>query len=452
MKGIYMDTRKTVAFHNLGCKVNTYELDAVSELFTSKGYETVAFDEKADYYVVNTCSVTNIADRKSRQMLSRAKKNNPDAVVIAIGCYVETRDEALLKEEGVDICIGNNLKGKTVEILENYLDSQNAHIYKDDLTSTEYENLDITESAEHTRAFIKVQDGCNQFCSYCIIPFARGRVRSRKAEDVCTEIQRLAEKGYREFIITGIHLSSYGTDFVYEQKKADQFAPDILLELLKSINSIPGVARIRLGSLEPRIITEHFVGELKKLDKLCHHFHLSLQSGSETVLKRMNRHYSASDYLESVRLLKASFDNPAITTDVIVGFPGETEEEFCETLEFTEKCGFYEMHIFKYSKRQGTVAAALKEQLTEKEKTERSHRLESLEKKMTAAYRELYKGKKAEVLFEEQKDIDGSRYWVGFTREYIKVACQSELINEGQVLSVMLGDYINNDYMKATPL
>ena len=452
---------KTVAFHNLGCKVNTYELDAMAELFENKGYKTVDFNEKADVYVINTCSVTNIADRKSRQMLSKARKTNQNALIIAVGCYVETREEELLKNERINICIGNNKKSKIVEIVEEYFETkpnidsnpekENCYeetiIVKDLDANSLYDDMKISKSEEHTRAFIKIQDGCNQFCSYCIIPYARGRVRSRKQDDIIEEIKRLVGAGYKEFVITGIHLSSYGSDFIYEKQKADQFAPDLLLGLLSQIDEIAGVERIRLGSLEPRIITEEFAVKLKKIKKLCAHFHLSLQSGSQSVLERMNRHYSAEEYYEKVKILKNVFKHPAITTDVIVGFPGETICEFEESKAFAEKCGFYEMHIFKYSVRKGTVAAGMKEQLTEKEKTDRSHILEEMEKKMSGAFREWYIGKKQKVLFEEEKNIDGKRYMVGFTEEYVKVACEDTGIISNSIETVKIVGRLNEMFM-----
>lgn len=429
---------KKVAFHNLGCKVNSYELDAMQELFLNKGYKVVDFDTEADVYVVNTCSVTNIADRKSRQMLSKARKNNPEAVIVAVGCYVETREEELLKEEQIDLCIGNNKKGSIVNILEKFLEERESKIVKDQNIDDVYETISIADTSGHTRAFIKVQDGCNQFCTYCIIPFARGRARSRKKEDVLSEIKSLTLKGYSEFVITGIHLSSYGSDFVYEKKQADQFCPDLLMDLIKSIADISGVKRIRLGSLEPRIMSEEFVKELSSIDKICPHFHLSLQSGCDATLKRMNRHYSAREYEDTVHRIREYFNHPAITTDVIVGFPGETEDEFEECRQFLDRIKFFELHIFKYSKRHGTVAATLPNQLTEAQKTERSHILEALDEKNTAEYKNYYLGKNVSVLFEEKKNIDGKEYWVGHTKEYIKIKKEMSGNHTGDIMDILV--------------
>jgi len=458
---------KKVAFHNLGCKVNSYELDAMAELFERRGYVAVPFGEATDVCVINTCSVTNIADRKSRQMLSKARKMSPDAVVIAVGCYVQTREEELLRNEGIDLCIGNNKKGQIIEILEEFLDAREqskagaadksdidgAVIIKDSDMDAKYEDISITKSASHTRCFIKVQDGCNQFCSYCIIPFARGRVRSRKPGDVVAEITKLAGNGFKEFVITGIHLSSYGSDFVYEKQKADQFCPEKLLELLEAINDIEGVERIRLGSLEPRIVTDEFTARLSKLDKICPHFHLSLQSGSAATLKRMNRHYTKEEYLANCGILRKYFEHPAITTDVIVGFPGETEEEFLESRDFLKEVDFYETHIFKYSKRQGTVAASMPDQLTEKVKSERSDVLEELEKQMTRGFREYYIRKEEAVLFEEEKEIGGKTYMVGHTKEYVKVAVEvgsenTSIISANDILMVEIEDFLTDEYMR----
>lgn len=452
---------KKISFHNLGCKVNTYELDAMAELFAKRGYQEVPWGEPADVCVINTCSVTNIADRKSRQMLSKARKQSPDAIVIAVGCYVQTREEELLKNEGIDLCIGNNKKGQIVEILEEFLNSRdNSQVIKEDAAvivkdadmDKKYDDMSISKSTSHTRCFVKVQDGCNQFCSYCIIPFARGRVRSRKQEDVIAEIKKLVENGFKEFVITGIHLSSYGSDFVYEKQKADQFCPEKLLELLEAINDIEGVERIRLGSLEPRIVTDEFTARLSKIEKICPHFHLSLQSGSAATLKRMNRHYTKEEYLANCQILRKYFEHPAITTDVIVGFPGETEEEFIESRDFLKEVDFYETHIFKYSKRQGTVAATMPGQLTEKVKSERSDVLEELEKEMTRNFREYYIGKEEAVLFEEEKEIDGKTYMVGHTKEYVKVALEvgsenASTISANDILMINIEGFLADEYM-----
>ena len=420
---------KSVALHNLGCKVNAYEIDVMQQMLQEKGYKIVPFDEQADIYIVNTCSVTNIADRKSRQMLHQAKKRNPQAVVVAVGCYVQTGTEAVLKDEGVDLCIGNNRKKDLVSILEAYFEEQDKTIHDTtviDINHTaEYEEMMLTKTAEHTRAYIKIQDGCNQFCSYCIIPYARGRVRSRKMEDILAEVGGLVENGYQEIVLTGIHISSYGIDFSGET--ASNGMPKYtgkskLLDLIKEIHKVEGLKRIRLGSLEPRIISEEFALELSKLKKVCPHFHLSLQSGCNATLKRMNRHYSAEEYYEKVELLRRVYEKPALSTVVIGGFPGETGEEFKETERFLGKICFYEMHVFKYSKRQGTPAATMENQVPDGLKQERSARLLEMEREQSKEFRERMIGKTAEVLFEEAKVIDGETYQIGHTVEYIKVA------------------------------
>lgn len=420
---------KSVALHNLGCKVNAYEIDVMQQMLQEKGYKIVSFDEQADIYIVNTCSVTNIADRKSRQMLHQAKKRNPNAVVVAVGCYVQTGTEAVLKDEGVDLCIGNNKKKDLVSILEAYFEEQDKTIHDTtviDINHTaEYEEMTLTKTAEHTRAYIKIQDGCNQFCSYCIIPYARGRVRSRKMEDIVAEVRGIVRNGYREIVLTGIHISSYGIDFSGET--ASNGMPKYtgkskLLDLIKELHKIEDLKRIRVGSLEPRIISEEFATELSKLEKVCPHFHLSLQSGCNVTLKRMNRHYSAEEYYEKVELLRRVYEKPAITTDVIVGFPGETEEEFRETEQFLKKVCFYEMHVFKYSKRQGTPAATMENQVSDTVKQERSARLLEMEREQSKEFRKMKIGSMAEVLFEEAKVIDGETYQIGHTVEYIKVA------------------------------
>lgn len=403
---------KTVAYHNLGCKVNAYEMDAMLEALRQNGYEIVPFEEKADVYIVNTCTVTNIADRKSRQMLHKAKKTNPEGIVVAVGCYVQSDTQAVQADKSVDLIIGNNRKKDLISILENYFNGVVQENVIDINHTLEYEEMKLTTTGEHTRAYIKIQDGCNQFCTYCMIPYARGRVRSRQQADILEEIKGLAAAGYKEFVLTGIHISSYGAD--------------ALLELLHAIDEIPGVERIRLGSLEPRIVTEDFAKNLAGLKHLCPHFHLSLQSGCESVLKRMNRHYTPKEYLEGVARLRSAFAHPAITTDVIVGFPGETDEEFAETVQFVKKVDFYEMHIFKYSKRKGTKAAVMPNQVSESEKTKRSMVLQELEAQMSKKFREYYIGRKEQVLFEERKEIQGTAYFVGHTKEYVKVAVACE--------------------------
>lgn len=410
-----MSEMKTVAYHNLGCKVNSYEMDAMLQALRQKGYQIVPFDEKADIYIVNTCTVTNIADRKSRQMLHRAKKTNPEGIVVAVGCYVQSDAQAVETDSAVDLLIGNNRKKDLVEILESYLDGVSQEGVIDINHTSEYEEMRLTSTAEHTRAYIKIQDGCNQFCTYCMIPYVRGRVRSRAKQDVLAEVKGLVAAGYKEFVLTGIHISSYGMDFIEKQEES-------LLTLVQSIDAVKGVERIRLGSLEPRIVTETFAKSLAELGHICPHFHLSLQSGCETVLKRMNRHYTPEDYRNGVKLLREAFVHPAITTDVIVGFPGETEEEFETTRQFVETVGFYEMHIFKYSMRKGTKAAVMPGQVAETEKTRRSGVLQSIEQRDSREFRSYYIGRDVEVLFEERKMVAGREYWLGHTGEYVKVA------------------------------
>ncbi len=471
---------KNVALHNLGCKVNSYEMDVMQQILLEKGYQIVPFDQTADIYIVNTCTVTNIADRKSRQMLHRAKQLNPEAIVVAVGCYVQTGQETIEKDGCVDLAVGNNRKRDIAEILEEYLAGREEADQKEtcrggteqkeadqkgagrkethrgeteqketdqkgagrgetrrgqaflpqdktlhgttilDINHTEeYEEVTLKQTAEHTRAYIKIQDGCNQFCSYCAIPYARGRVRSRNPEDVMNEIRGLVAAGYKEVVLTGIHISSYGIDF--EGKKAYS-GESSLIDLIEKIHDIEGLERIRLGSLEPRIVTEEAAGRLGGLPKLCPHFHLSLQSGSDTVLKRMNRHYTTGEYYNGVEYLRRYFPRPAITTDIIVGFPGETEEEFRETEAFLERVHFYEMHIFKYSRREGTAAASMPAQVPEQIKTRRSNVLLALAKRQSTEFRRHYIGSGAEVLLEEEKEIEGTSYLIGHTRDYVKAA------------------------------
>ena len=405
---------RTAALHNLGCKVNSYETEAMQQLLEEAGYEIVSFHEKADVYIINTCSVTNIADRKSRQMLHRAKKQNPEAVVVAAGCYVQSAAEELKADLAVDVIIGNNKKQDLVPILEEYFKDRTDSSHVIEINEThEYERLSIHKIADHTRAFLKVQDGCNQFCSYCIIPYTRGRVRSRSPEEVVAEVRELAAAGYQEVVLTGIHLSSYGVDFKEEENEN-------LLSLIRQVHEVEGIRRIRLGSLEPRIITDDFAKALASMPKFCPHFHLSLQSGCDETLKRMNRHYTTEEYAAGCDILRRYFDNPAITTDVIVGFPGETEEEFEATKVFLERIGFYEMHIFKYSRRAGTRADRMPEQVPEQIKNVRSEALLLLEKQMSKAYRESFLGKKKTVLLEEKTEIGGRAYMIGHTMEYVK--------------------------------
>lgn len=431
---------KRAALHNLGCKVNSYETEAMQQLLETAGYVIVPFTEKADVYIINTCSVTNIADRKSRQMLHLAKKQNPEAVVVATGCYVQAAVKELEQDLAVDVIIGNNKKKDLIPILDAWFAEHKAQEHVIEIGEThEYEELSINRIADHTRAFIKVQDGCNQFCSYCIIPYTRGRVRSRKPEDVEQEVLNLVSNGYQEIVLTGIHLSSYGVDFPEEERFN-------LLGLMKRLHSIDGLKRIRLGSLEPRIITEDFAAELAGLEKICPHFHLSLQSGCDETLKRMNRRYTTKEYTDRCEILRRAFANPAITTDVIVGFPGETEEEFTRTRNYLEKVHFYEMHIFKYSRRAGTRAAVMPNQIPEPVKGQRSDVLLNLEQQMSKEYRQSFLGQKKSVLLEEKIVIDGAEYMIGHTKEYVKavVPYQEHLKNTmvKGVLERMLTDEI----------
>lgn len=451
---------RKAALHNLGCKVNAYETEAMQQLLEEAGYEIVSFQDQADVYVINTCSVTNVADKKSRQMLHRAKKMNPDAVVVAAGCYVQAAAEELKKDLSVDVIIGNNKKKDLVPILESYFaereqKSQNTQVPQNtqdalDLQegmengentgdsnanpkehlaeghvieigkTKEYEELKLHHTGEHTRAFLKVQDGCNQFCSYCIIPYTRGRVRSRRPEEVEREVRELAEAGYQEIVLTGIHLSSYGLDFPEGERQT-------LLDLILRLEKVEKIKRIRLGSLEPRIVTEEFAKALASSEKICPHFHLSLQSGCDETLKRMNRRYDTAEYREKCEILRRAFTNPAITTDVIVGFAGETEEEFAQTKSFLEEIGFYEMHIFKYSRRAGTRAAVMPNQVSDQIKAKRSDVLLELEKRQSLDYRKSFLGKEEEVLLEEETKVDGVTYLTGYTKEYVKVAYPAEI-------------------------
>ena len=418
---------RKAALHNLGCKVNAYETEAMQEMLEQNGYEIVPFAEGADVYVINTCTVTNMADRKSRQMLHRARKMNPNAVVVAAGCYVQA--QGAKADDCIDIIIGNNKKKDLIAILDEHfakIEEKEPQVELIDIAHThEYEEMRVSRQAEHTRANVKVQDGCNQFCSYCIIPYARGRVRSRKMEDVLAEVHTLASNGYQEIVLTGIHLSSYGID-----------TGENLLELIRAVHQVEGILRIRLGSLEPRIITREFAEGIAALPKMCPHFHLSLQSGCNTTLKRMNRRYTAEEYYEKCELLREVFDHPALTTDVIVGFPGETEEEFRESKAFLEKVNFYETHIFKYSRRQGTKAAEMKDQVPEPVKTERSNQLIALGKVNKKAFEDRLIRQTVEVLMEEEIQRDGETWQIGHTREYVKVGRKTEENLTNQLINV----------------
>lgn len=432
-----------VALHNLGCKVNAYEIEAMQQLLEEAGYEIVPFEPGADIYVINTCTVTNIADRKSRQMLHKAKKMNPEAIVVATGCYVQTGGEKLEKDEAIDLVLGNNQKINIVEALAEYAENKpghGSHVIKINQTK-EYEELSIDHTAEHVRAYIKVQDGCNQFCTYCIIPYARGRVRSRNIESVLKEVRALAEKGYKEVVLTGIHLSSYGVDFPEEKKET-------LLSLIRAVHEIEGIRRIRLGSLEPGIVTREFAEGIAALPKVCPHFHLSLQSGCDETLERMNRRYRSGEYRERCELLREVYGNPALTTDVIVGFPQESEEEFRKSYDFVDSIRFYETHIFKYSRRQGTKAAAMDGQLTEAEKSFRSEKMIELHHRYAGDYEKSMLGKNLEVLIEEEYTKDGRTWYLGHSREYIKTAVpKSEAYGVNDIVIVKAEGFLEEHIM-----
>lgn len=432
-----------VALHNLGCKVNAYEIEAMQQLLEEAGYEIVPFEPGADIYVINTCTVTNIADRKSRQMLHKAKKMNPEAIVVATGCYVQTGGEKLEKDEAIDLVLGNNQKINIVEALAEYAENKpghGSHVIKINQTK-EYEELSIDHTAEHVRAYIKVQDGCNQFCTYCIIPYARGRVRSRNIESVLKEVRALAEKGYKEVVLTGIHLSSYGVDFPEEKKET-------LLSLIRAVHEIEGIRRIRLGSLEPGIVTREFAEGIAALPKVCPHFHLSLQSGCDETLERMNRRYRSGEYRERCELLREVYGNPALTTDVIVGFPQESEEEFRKSYDFVDSIRFYETHIFKYSRRQGTKAAAMDGQLTEAEKSFRSEKMIELHHRHAGDYEKSMLGKNLEVLIEEEYTKNGRTWYLGHSREYIKTAVlKSEAYGVNDIVIVKAEGFLEEHIM-----
>lgn len=434
---------KKVAFHTLGCKVNIYETEAMQELMQKAGYSIVDFDDKADIYVVNTCSVTNMADRKSRQMLHKAKKDNPDAVIVAVGCYVQAAAKSIKQDEKIDIIIGNNMKNKIADIINDYYEHQDPNTVDisgdfvlDISNIKEYEEFRVLKHKEHTRAFIKIQDGCNQFCSYCIIPYTRGRVRSRSIEEIEKEVRDLVNAGYKEVILTGIHISSYGLDF--EEKIQ-------LIELVEKVAKVAGVERLRISSLEPRIITEEFVERLAKLDNFCPHFHLSLQSGSDNTLKAMSRRYDASEFKEGVRLIRKYFDMPALTTDIIAGFPGETEDDFTESLEYIRDIGFFELHVFPYSKREGTKAASMKETLSNKDKTRRVNLLLSMQEPIRRKFLEEKIGKEVEVLIESEFEHENKRYVLGHSKEYIKVALPYIEKARNMIIPTKLISFIKDD-------
>lgn len=430
---------RRASLHNLGCKVNAYETEAMEQLLRGAGYEIVPFGERADVCIINTCSVTNVADKKSRQMLHRARAKDPESCVVAVGCYVQAAAEELKKDGAVDILIGNDRKKDLAEILEGYFQEREgrekgsadklqreARSFVLDIGKAKgYEELRLDRHSLHTRVPVKIQDGCDQFCSYCIIPYTRGRVRSRKIRDVTAEVERLAAGGYKEVVLTGIHLSSYGTGLEGVEKGGPA-----LLELIGRVQQIEGIERIRLGSLEPRIVTEDFAASLASMPKVCPHFHLSLQSGCASTLKRMNRHYTPEEYETVCGHLRKAFAHPAITTDVIVGFPGETEEEFAETKAYLERVGFYEMHVFKYSRREGTRAAVMPDQVPEPVKARRSDALLCMEKAMSRRFRESFLGEDIQVLLEEEALIGGRWYMTGHTREYVRAAIPFEELEE----------------------
>ena len=406
---------KKVAFITLGCKVNQYETNAMAQEFLRKGYEVVEHTEFADIYVINTCTVTNMSDRKSRQMLRRVKELNKDGIVVACGCYAQVAKSELEKIEEVDLLLGNNEKKDIVKYVEEYQKNRKKELEVEDVMhKQEFVEFGSVVYTEKTRAVIKVQDGCDRFCSYCIIPYARGRVRSRKPESIIKEIEKIAEEGIKEVVITGIHIASYGKDFKNNNYK--------LIDLLEEINKIKEIQRIRLGSLEPLLITEEFIKRLVKLEKICHHFHLSLQSGCDETLKRMNRRYNTEDFRKVVKLLRANYKDVNLTTDIIVGFPGETEEEFNKTYEYLKEIKFYKMHVFKYSKRKGTKAAEMKEQIDGNKKEERSRKLIELSNKNEKEYNEQYIGKEVEILWEEEKD----NIYKGHTKNYILAYYENE--------------------------
>ncbi len=412
---------KTVAPLTLGCKVNQYETDGMIELLKEAGMTAVSFEEKADVYLINTCSVTNMADKKSRQMIHRAKKLNPDAVVIAAGCYVQAAKDKLMEDDRISIIIGNNKKKDIVRILEDYLQAGVTDEGMLDISAEkEYEPLTINSTLEHTRAYVKIQDGCNQFCSYCIIPYVRGRIRSRDIASIIEEVERLALTGVKEIVRTGIHISSYGKDKENEVGLAD---------VIDAISKIESIKRIRLGSLEPSIITDEFIDRIVDNEKVCPHFHLSLQSGCNTVLKRMNRKYTCEEYFEKCEMLRKAFDRPALTTDVIVGFPGETEEEFRETVDYLTKLNLYEMHIFKFSPRQGTVAAGMKDQVAPEIKNQRSDVLLALSERNKQAYEASFRGENLDVLVEEKVRREGKDGYRGHTERYMDIFVEEECMH-----------------------
>lgn len=428
--------RKKAALHNLGCKVNAYETEAMKELLREDGYEIVDFHDKADVYVVNTCTVTSVADQKSRQTLHHAKKENPDAIVVAAGCYVQTAADKLRKDNYIDILIGNNKKDQLVNKIHEYIKGQEREESIMDVNKGKisYEALRVNSTGKNTRAFVKIQDGCNEFCTYCLIPYARGRNRFRDIASIKEEVKKFAKNGYKEVVLTGIHLSAFGEN--------EDFG---LIDVIESISEVSGIERIRLGSIEPRIITEDFARRVSKIKKFCPHFHLSLQSGCNKILKRMNRKYTKEEFREGCMLLRKYFKDPALTTDVIVGFPGETEEDFMESYEFYKDINFYEMHVFKFSKRRGTGAYTMPNQVTNDEKTRRSHILLSLAKKNGREYREKLIGTEVEVLIECKEFINKKFYWTGFTKTYVRVIVDSKEDLKDRIVSGKAIELLNDE-------
>lgn len=444
-----------IAFLTLGCKVNSYETEKMKIQFETEGYEIVSFSEKADVYVVNTCTVTNIADRKSRKMLHRARRMNPDAVVVAAGCYVDSAREKGEEDESVDLFIGNEDKEKMIAMVEENLEKRGIINREKCPDHSMGEMSEKAENELHTRAYIKIQNGCNQYCSYCIIPYVRGKLESRTEEDILSETKKLAAAGFHEIVLTGIHLSSFGVDREFEKIDANSFVKlqgKYLLELLQKMAQVPGIERLRLGSLEPRIITEEFVKKLSQIPEVCPHFHLSLQSGCDATLKRMNRHYSSEEYLRGVEILRKYFKEPAITTDIIVGFPGETEEEFQTTCDFAEKVSFAQIHVFKYSRRHGTVADRMEDQVDEQIKNIRSDKLLVVEHNLEKQYQNKFINRLQKILIEEPVVVENRKYLVGYNERYVRIAvpyeegkCDESLCNS--MIEVHVEGFLNEDIL-----
>lgn len=415
------------AFCTLGCRVNQYETEAMTELFIKNGYQIVDFDNFADVYVINTCTVTSIGDKKSRQMIRKSKKTNKDSIIAVVGCYAQVSPDEVAKIEGVDVVIGTKDKGKIIELIEEYKKNKKQIKHIENIMSVrKFEDLEIEEYQDRNRAFLKIQDGCDRFCSYCLIPYARGPVRSKEPEKIYKEVQKLSKNGFKEVILSGIHVASYGKDL----KNVT------LADVIEDISKIDGIERIRIGSIDPLFFTEDAVERISKVEKLCHHFHISLQSGCDDTLKRMNRHYTSYEYKEIIDRLRNTFDDLAITTDVIVGFPGETDDEFNRSYEFVKDIQFSKIHVFKYSKREGTKAADLKDEVDPKIKEERSKRLLYLDKELENNFIKKHIGKKMDVLFENKKD----GYFEGYTKNYIRVKAKSEEELSGLIRNVLIND------------